>query len=103
MKGKAKSIESTAPWTPSIFMPRWASRITLEITEVRVERVQDISEKDAIAEGINCQEPFKVPYRCQYVATEQLRYSFIWDSINGKNFPWIANPWVWAISFRRVK
>ena len=72
--------------TPSIFMPRWASRITLEITEVRVERLQEISREDALAEGCG----FRFPP------------SVLWDSINGKTYPWAANPWVWAVSFRRL-
>ena len=88
---------------PSIHMPRWASRIRLEIASVRVERVRDISEKDAEAEGIDCTEPFKVPYRGQYMATPELRFSFLWDSINAKRgFGWDVNPWVWRIEFKRL-
>jgi hypothetical protein len=75
---------------PSIFMPRWASRITLELMNVRVERLQDISEADAKAEGV---EPYGdcycVPYRR------------LWESINGSD-SWKANPWVWVVEFRRV-
>lgn len=81
------------------FMPRWASRITLEITDVRVERLQDISEEDAKAEGT---EPFRLPV---HPARESLRhvdgYSQLWDSINGEG-SWDLNPWVWALTFRRV-
>lgn len=86
-------------WRPSIHMPRWASRITLEITDVRVERLQDISEEDAKAEGT---EPFRLPV---HPARESLRhvdgYSQLWDSINGEG-SWDLNPWVWALTFRRV-
>lgn len=89
-----------AKWRPSIFMKRAASRITLEITEVRVERLQDISEKDAKAEGVSKPDtdaPFEKP---------SLRggYWLLWDSINGRTGPksWDANPWVFVISFKRV-
>lgn len=83
----------------SIHMPRWASRITLEITGVRVERLQSISESDAIAEGA---EPELVPPdggSCPH--TEGFRT--LWESINGKRAPWAANPWVWVVEFRRVE
>jgi hypothetical protein len=80
------------PWRPSIYMPRWASRYDLEIVAVRVERVQNITEADAMAEGVtveagNC---------CAVGAFEQL-----WDKINAKRgYPWSLNPWVWVIEFR---
>ena len=84
-------------WTPSIHMPRWASRITLEITDVRVERLQEISEADAIAEGT---APYRLPV---HPAREALRhvdgYAQLWDSINGAG-SWAANPWVWVVSFK---
>ncbi|MBH2622893.1 hypothetical protein I5K99_21065 [Serratia marcescens] len=76
-------------WKPSIHMPRWASRITLEITAVRVERLQDISEADAIAEGGN--EHFNIDW-----------FGPLWASIYGEE-SWNANPWVWVIEFRRVE
>lgn len=92
------------PWRPSIFMPRWASRIALEITGVRVQRVQDISEDDCKSEGICLQDPFTVPYRGEYMATAELRFSFLWDSINAKRgYPWASNPCVWVIEFKRIK
>lgn len=87
----------TGPWRPSIFMPRWASRITLELTDVRVQRLQDISEEDAKAEGIT--EPMPIMGTRGYVAA----FSYLWDSINGKRYPWTdSNPWVWALTFRRL-
>ena len=93
-------------WRPSIHMPRWASRITLEITGVRVERLQDMSEEDARAEGIvdggclNCGE--HEPCGCNDPQPDA-RDSFIylWESIHGED-SWNANPWVWVIEFRMV-
>lgn len=82
-------------WKPSIFMPRWASRIDLEITGVRVERLQDISEDDAHAEG--------VPDIRESASCARLRFSFPWDTINGERASWAANPWVWVIEFKRVR
>ncbi|MDW5499902.1 hypothetical protein R6Y99_08885 [Pseudomonas lundensis] len=75
-------------WKPSIHMPRWASRITLEITGVRVERLQEISETDAIAEGGT--EHFNIDW-----------FGPLWASIYGVD-SWNANPWVWVIEFKRV-
>ena len=78
---------------PSIHMPRWASRIQLEITGIRVERLQDISEADAIAEGVDSS---------LYEKTYRYGYSKIWESINGEN-SWDANPCVWVIEFKRIR
>ena len=80
-------------WTPSIHMPRVASRITLEVTDVRVERLQAISEEDARAEGIAL-EPAILPGHAAGC------FSRLWDEINGKRAPWSSNPWVWAVTFR---
>ena len=83
---------------PSIHMPRWASRITLEITAVRVERLKDITVTDAQAEGVT---PLGVKGDGR-----RWRAAFreLWDSINAKRkaLGWEANPWVWVISFRRL-
>ena len=76
---------------PSIHMPRWASRITLEVTSVRVERLQDISEADAAAEGVHT-DPDCPAYDA---------YQALWEQINGKG-SWDANPWVWVIDSRRA-
>jgi hypothetical protein len=104
------------PWKPSIHMPRWASRITLEIVRVRAERLQDISEADAIAEGVRRvtkdNEVFKY---CVYDAGPDMSktpwaymrstavgaYAELWEHINGAG-SWTANPWVWVLDFKRV-
>ena len=82
-------------WVPSIFMPRWASRITLEITGVRVERLQDITEADAIAEGCQCAG---VPASL----TNRGAFAKLWELINGTD-SWAANPWVWIVKFQRLE
>ncbi|HCM6827897.1 TPA: hypothetical protein N3073_004864 [Klebsiella quasipneumoniae subsp. quasipneumoniae] len=94
-------------WTPSIHMPRWASRILLEITDVRVERLNAISEEDARAEGIidggclNCGEP--EPCGCANPEPDATdAFAYLWQSIYGQE-SWNANPWVWVISFKRVE
>jgi hypothetical protein len=108
-------------WTPSIHMPRWASRITLEIKSVRVERLNEISEEDAIAEGVAC-ERVVVDANCNggvhtevhadryfHDADDQegfedgiSAYAALWQSINGPG-SWAANPWVWVVSFKRIE
>lgn len=90
---------------PSIHMPRWASRLTLAITEVRVERLQDIGEADAIAEGLIRNLPPLEGWRAMEsdswpIFTNPVRsYAGLWNHINGKG-AWAANPWVWALTFR---
>jgi len=79
---------------PSIFMPRWASRITLEITGSRVERLQEISADDCLAEGI---EPQGIGCDLAMIAA----YKHLWQKINGPD-SWDANPWVWVVEFQRV-
>ena len=97
-------------WRPSIHMPRWASRITLEITGVRVERLQDISEGDAIAEGVNRfhgmlkdedAAAFNRIGPVEFNGFPIIRYGVLWESINGPA-SWDANPWVWVVEFNRV-
>jgi hypothetical protein len=88
---------------PSIFMPKWASRITLELTGVRVERVQEISEDDALNEGSLCAD--HIPY-IGSMTCDQSRFAFqlLWDSINGKKpgCSWDDNPWCWVLEFKRA-
>lgn len=103
-------------WRPSIHMPRWASRLTLEVTGVRVERLQAISEEDAKAEGArrfdglpsthpygqdarwSCGEPTSTQ---ECLGTARMAFANLWESINGAG-SWDANPWVWVVDFRRV-
>lgn len=87
-------------WKPSIHMPRLASRITLALTEVRVERLRDISEADAKAEGA----PMRLDGgRLGEVPDAYRRgYAVLWESINGEG-SWNANPWVWVLAFKRLK
>jgi hypothetical protein len=114
---RADNNDTESKWTPSIHMPRWASRITLEITDIRVERVQDISYADCLAEGMS-----PVPYLGDSSLTnEDIRnicvdatFKPLWDSINAKpgkmetdqgtidcpGYSWDANPWVWVIEFK---
>ena len=93
-------------WRAPIFMPRWASRITLEITDIRVQRVQEISEADARAEGvapIPC-EPASIVFNT-WKAQFRFRDAFKqgWDSINAKRgYSWESNPWVFVIEFRKL-
>mgnify|MGYP001599791009 FL=1 len=86
-------------WRPSIFMPRWASRITLELTDVRVERLLDITQKDAQAEGIFRSGNGWVSDEGQPVSiTPRRAYEDLWHSINGK---W-EDQWVWVLTFKPI-
>jgi hypothetical protein len=96
---------SVGRWKPSIHMPRWASRITLEVTEVRVERLQDISEVDALAEGIVQlgDGGYGLPAGEHYHAADPRQsYFSLWEEINGPGSV-ESDPWVWAVSFKVVK
>lgn len=91
------------PWKPSIFMPKEACRIWLKVTKVRVERLNDISEEDAMNEGVELNDQ---GWRCYSGGgmKNTARQSFIslWNSINGKTFPWDSNPWVFVYEFERT-
>ena len=122
MRYRADGPMTCGAWKPSIFMPRWASRITLDITRIRVERLQDITEEDAMAEGVDWK-----PTAGLAEFTAKKLYAQLWDSINGKPaprykpsgvqgpglpkaaritpksaHPWESNPWVWVIEFKRL-
>jgi hypothetical protein len=104
-------------WRPSIHMPRWASRITLEITGVKVQRLMDITEEDARAEGITSyveqtpgmqhSEPRRIypafPEKDGGFPTAKEAYEALWDSIYGKKYPSDSNPWLFAYTFKRIK
>lgn len=119
-------------WCPSIHMPRWASRLTLEVEQVRVERVQEISEADAVAEGVSesWTETWWQGYRefnddlLHQQATgdsppdwmiepkkmkmdhmrrsAKMNFRSLWDSINGRGYSWESNCWVWVVTFKVV-
>jgi hypothetical protein len=96
-------------YRPGMFMPRWPSRITLEITGVRVERLQDISDQDCEAEGVLCEtaDPwfYHVPEPGNvYAHADDMpkgAYRNLWEAINGPG-SWAANPWVWVVEFKRI-
>lgn len=97
-------------WRPSIHMPRWASRILLEITDVRVERLNCISETDAEAEGIDMEALFDSQDCYDCIADHNMTgrptatgaFKYLWESIYGSD-SWRANPWVWVIEFKRIE
>lgn len=109
---KASFVENNClnpKWRPSIFMPKEASRIKLKVTNIRVERLQDITEEDAVAEGIEPlseYDPKKYGWRFKdYLHNSsclpKASYQTLWESINGKG-SWEVNPWVWVIEFEKL-
>lgn len=88
-------------WRPSIHMPRWASRITLEVTSVRVERLQDISEADALAEGVTDDGSLVTDLAGNDRGGAFAAFAALWEVINGAD-SWDDNPWVWVVEFRRL-
>ena len=103
-------------WRPSIHMPRWASRLLLEITKVRVQPLQDITEADAQAEGVKpFGEAFPHVSPCRWIvcgdrsdfqaggSPYRAAFACLWDEINGDRATWASNPWVWAITFQRIE
>lgn len=114
----SSGTEKLDKWKPSIHMPRWASRITLEITGVRVERLQDISASDCIAEGLRSEVFDQTLGFRNYMKKNDWfvhwgdgkdiedaaieSFQSLWQSINGDE-SWAANPWVWVIEFRKME
>jgi hypothetical protein len=98
-------MQPAARWRPSIHMPRAFSRITLEITDVRVERLQSISDDDALAEGIRFDGkwfdggPHPIKGTPKAMPSAVSAFESLWDSINAKRAAWSSNPWVWVVAF----
>jgi hypothetical protein len=99
-----------AKWNSPLFLPRWASRITLEVKSIRAERLHDITEEDANAEGVrpgqrwadSTYPPRSAEHRYKVSETHREAYARAWNTIHG-NDAWRANPWIWAIEFTRVE
>ncbi len=91
-----------SPWIPSIHMPRRACRLVLEITEVRLERLQQISEADCLAEGVQQDEAngFDIEFGTHYSNSAVGCFASLWDSTGGN---WKDNPWVWVVTFKRIE
>lgn len=110
--GERVWVTPKEPWKPSIHMPRMFSRITLEITSVRVERLQGISEEDALAEGVKPGDESRHQFKTAHgkhrrfmvgtAMTAKVAYQSLWNSINGPG-SWDANPWVWVIEFKQIE
>lgn len=115
-RADCKEFEKAKIWRPSIFMPRSACRLRLKITDIKVERLQDISEEDAIAEGIEWkikypEESPNTKYYRDYLFADRLAFGIgfkakqsfrsLWHKINGEE-SWNANPWVWVVSFQKI-
>nr|WP_232446003.1 hypothetical protein [Burkholderia ubonensis] len=116
---QALDAKESRGWSPSIHMPRWASRITLEITGVRVERLQDISEVDAIDEGARTLDEgwLRQHFPAYFAARDatppgerrplgpspRMRFAKLWDGLNAaRGHGWDTNPWVWVVEFKRM-
>ena len=102
LRYRANANDSPLPtgqkWRPSIFMPRWASRLLLKVKTVRVERLQEISAGDCIAEGGST-----ILREHDACCALQDQYRDLWDSINAKRgHAWVTNPWVWVVEFEKV-
>lgn len=96
---RATETHYEGPWRPSIFMPRWASRISLDVAGVKLQRLDDMTDRDAIAEGI-------MRNRLSMAIgaggeSEKAKFFALWDEINAKTCPSDRNPWVWALTFKR--
>lgn len=108
---EAARNDHTGRWRPPIFMPRWASRIVLEVVEVRCQRLHAITADDAIAEGMRLHHdgrwwrgaPHKVTGFPRCMPTARDAYADLWDTMHAKRNPWGSNPWVWAVTFRRLQ
>lgn len=93
-------VRVDAPWKPSIHLPRWASRITLEVVKVSVERLHAITEEEAVREGVDAVSVAEVPRNGTLSRRDD--FAQIWEKINGRG-SWAKNPWVWRVEFKVVK
>ena len=105
-KADGGTLLNGAKWKPSIHMPRWASRILLEVTETRVQRLLEITESDAMAEGAM---PWQFGLEQRLTTGERgadspyrSGFACLWDDINADRATWKSNPWVWAVTFKEV-
>lgn len=101
----ASPISPRGRWRVGRFMPRWASRTLLDVTEVRVELLRAITEEDAHAEGVTDDPVAEVIDRkpgTTHPMSHRAAFMRLWDAINGDLAPWSSNPWVWVVSFARV-
>lgn len=95
--------EAVTAWRPSIHMPRWACRLTPDVTDVRVERLRQITPSDVRHEGVDCPEhDFPSGMCVGQCISLWMEFSRLWDAINAKRgYGWDADPWVWAVTFAR--
>lgn len=95
--------ESKFRWSSAVHMPRRLSRLLLEISEVRVQRLQEITYNDVLAEGFSRFLTDEQQTDASHMAEAKQAYAVLWDSLNSKRgFPWSLNPWVWALTFRKI-
>jgi hypothetical protein len=90
-------------WKPSLFMPKSVCRLWLRIKDIRVERLQDITEEDAKAEGVTLRDNIVKENNPEFTHKYRWAFCLLWESINKKTHPWESNPWVWVIEFERVE
>ena len=101
---KADTDNWTQPWKPPIHMPRSAARIFLRVVSVRVERLQDISEEDARAEGANFKDGKNVGFEEKMRRSVIERFVDLWNGLNaGRGLGWEVNPWVWVVEFEEIE
>lgn len=101
---KADNIHAPVTWKPSIFMPRAACRLFLEVTNIRAERLQNITAQDILSEGIPLYmgKSFTLQ-KHEYVPGLHTKWIELWDSINAaRGYSWESNPWVWVIEFKKL-
>lgn len=102
---RADGDHLASSWRSPTHMPRWASRLSLRVKSVRVERLQEISEADARAEGITCTSLHRWGLNETGMEHNAPTHAFraLWDSLNAKRHPWASNPWVWVCEFERIE